>query len=119
MNWYLDVLKNRYAQFEGRAHREEFWMYALINFLVSIAFSIVGWVIHLHFLGNLYALAVIIPNLALGARRLHDTNRSGWWQLIGLIPIVGWILLLIWFITDSDEGPNNFGPSPKGQQPAN
>ena len=118
MNWYLDILKNKYAQFEGRAHREEFWMWFLINFLISIGIGIVGSIIHLPVLQLLYSLGVLVPGLAVGARRLHDTNKSGWLQLIGLIPVVGWIVLIVFWAQDSDPGQNNFGPNPKGAAPA-
>jgi uncharacterized membrane protein YhaH (DUF805 family) len=95
---------SRYALFRGRASRSEFWWWTLASFIIeavlrglqeaSSAFGV---------LGLLYALAVIVPQFALAARRLHDTNRSGWWQLLGLIPIVGWIILIVWFA--SEEKP--------------
>ena len=118
MNWYLDVLK-KYTVFEGRAHRTEFWMFALFNFLISIGLSIIDNVIGTAttsggLLSGLYSLAVLIPALAVGARRLHDTGRSGWWQLIGLLPCVGWIVLIIFYVQDSQPGANQYGPNPKG-----
>jgi uncharacterized membrane protein YhaH (DUF805 family) len=64
-------------------------------------------------LGYVLILATLVPNLAVGARRLHDTNRSGWWQLIGIIPIVGWILLIVWYATDGTPGQNEHGTNPK------
>lgn len=89
----------KYAQFRGRASRSEFWWWYLASVIIEVvlrglasASAIFG------ILGLLFSLAVIVPQIAIAARRLHDTNRSGWWQLLGLIPIVGWIILLVWFI---------------------
>jgi len=113
MNWYLDVLKYKYALFEGRARREEFWMFTLINFIISIVVGLIAGAIGLKFLSFVYSLIVMVPSLALGARRLHDTNRSGWWQLLNLIPIIGWIVLIIWYATDSEAGSNQYGENPK------
>lgn len=115
MNWYLDVLKNKYAQFDGRARREEFWMFVLINFLISLAVGVVASTIGLKFLSYVYSLALFVPSIALAARRLHDINRSGWWQLLGIIPIIGWIIVIIWYATDSDTGSNQYGENPKAQ----
>ena len=113
MNWYLDVLK-KYAVFSGRARRKEYWMFLLLNLLVAIGLGIVDGVIGTApLLGSLYALGVFIPSLAVAVRRLHDTNRSGWWLLIGLIPLIGLIVLIVFFVQDSDAGDNAFGPSPK------
>jgi uncharacterized membrane protein YhaH (DUF805 family) len=109
MNWYLEVLK-KYATFEGRARRSEYWWFTLVNFLIAAALHLVG---HVHLLVHLYLLAVLIPSLAVGARRLHDTNRSGWWLLIGLIPIIGAIVLLVFFVTPGVTGNNDYGADPK------
>jgi len=88
----------RYALFRGRASRSEFWWWALANLLIGIVFSIlIAMASGFRALEGLWGLATIVPELALGARRLHDTNRSGWWQLLALIPIVGWIILIVWF----------------------
>jgi uncharacterized membrane protein YhaH (DUF805 family) len=114
VDWYVKVLKN-YAMFTGRARRTEFWMFALINFLISVGLTVVGMVAGgrgvLH---GLYALAVLIPSLAVSVRRLHDTNRSGWWMLIGLVPIAGAIVLLVFAVQDGQPGDNQYGPNPKG-----
>jgi uncharacterized membrane protein YhaH (DUF805 family) len=113
MDWYLKVLRN-YTGFTGRARRTEFWMFALINFLVSLGIGVVGLIfggrLVLH---TLYALAVLLPSLAVSVRRLHDTNRTGWWLLIGLIPFLGVIVLVIFAIQDSQPGNNQYGPNPK------
>ncbi len=116
MNWYFEVLK-KYAVFDGRAHRTEFWLFFLFSFIISLFLGvIVGLVGGLWFVTTLYALAVLIPGLAVSVRRLHDTNRSGWWILTGLVPILGWIALLIFYIEDSRPGANQYGPNPKGVQ---
>ena len=116
MNWYFEVLK-KYAVFDGRAHRTEFWLFFLFSFIISFFLGvIVGLVGSLWFITTLYALAVLIPGLAVSVRRLHDTNRSGWWILTGLVPILGWIALLIFYVEDSRPGANQYGPNPKGVQ---
>jgi len=112
MSWYIEVLKN-YVNFEGRARRKEYWMFVLINIIISIVLALVGRAMHSTLLSNLYSLAVFLPSIAVGARRLHDTGRSGWWQLIGIIPVIGWIPLLIFFAMNGDPGPNEYGPDPK------
>jgi len=113
MNYYTDVLK-KYAVFEGRARRKEYWMFVLCNALVSIVLSLILHVLDIPSLFFLYALAVLIPSIAVGVRRLHDTDRTGWWYLIGLIPLVGAIILIVFFATDSQPGSNQYGPNPKG-----
>ena len=119
MNWYLAVLK-KYAVFSGRASRKEYWIFVLINVIISIILSLLDGVLGLKFgqggqglLSLLYTLAVLIPSLAVSVRRLHDTARSGWWLLICLVPVVGWIVLLIFFIQNSRPGAENYGPDPK------
>ncbi len=108
MHWYLDVLR-KYAEFTGRARRQEFWMFVLVNFIIMAALRMFG----LDMIHTLYSLAVLVPSLAVGARRLHDTGRSGWWLLLNLIPVIGWIVLIVLFAQDSQPGDNEYGPSPK------
>jgi uncharacterized membrane protein YhaH (DUF805 family) len=119
MNWYLKVLRN-YAQFNGRARRTEYWMFALVNLLFLIVAAIIDNVAHTTIHGMfyglfyfLYGLAVFIPGLAVGVRRLHDVGKSGMWLFIALIPIVGAIWLLVLMVTDSIPGENQYGPNPK------
>jgi len=119
VNWYLEVLK-KYAVFAGRARRRELWSFVLCNVLISIALGIIDYVTGtFHPAGGtgllqaLYGLAVLIPNIAVSVRRLHDINRSGWWLFIGLIPIIGSIILLIFVLKDSQPGENQYGPNPK------
>lgn len=115
MNWYVQVLK-KYAVFDGRARRKELWMFVLVNFIVGMVlwalFALTGWFGTV--ISYLYSLAVLVPSLAVGARRLHDTGRTGWWLLIDLVPIVGQIVLIYFFVLDSQPGANQYGPNPKG-----
>ena len=112
MNWYLGVLK-KYADFNGRARRKEFWMFALISFIIAVILSVVDGMIGVPVLGAIYALNVLLPSIAVGARRFHDIGKSGWWLLIGLIPLLGGLILLIFFVLDSNPGDNKYGPNPK------
>ncbi|MFJ9260573.1 DUF805 domain-containing protein [Streptomyces bacillaris] len=112
MDWYLAVLKN-YAGFSGRARRKEFWMFALVSFVISIVLSIIGSLISTDILSYIYSLAILIPSLAVAVRRLHDTSRSGWWLLIGLVPLVGFIVLIVFFASEGKQEPNQHGANPK------
>lgn len=105
MNWYLAVLK-KYAIFSGRARRSEYWYFVLFDSLILIALQIVGFYIGNEILYALYSLAVLIPSLAVGVRRMHDVNKSGWFILI---PIYNLILAC----TDGTAGPNEYGSDPK------
>lgn len=95
---------NQYATFGGRATRPEFWWFALAQFLVVMAASIVG-----DRLGALLAIGLLLPTLAVTTRRLHDMGRSGWWQLIYFLPLVGGLVLLWWLTRPSEPGANRFG----------
>lgn len=120
MNWYLEVLK-KYAVFTGRARRREFWMFALINFIIALVLTFIDGMLGTiqaggyGLLSSLYLLAVLLPSLAVSVRRLHDTGRSGWWILIGLVPVVGFIVLLVFYVTDSEAGSNRYGANPKAE----
>ena len=124
MEWMLMPLR-RYADFSGRSRRKEYWMFVLgwiIGFIVlMLVEGMLGLSGSLGLYGPLtalFALAILIPSIAVGVRRLHDTGRSGWWMLIGLIPLVG-LILLIFFVTEGTKGPNAYGPDPKeGEAPA-
>ncbi|CAG1000904.1 Inner membrane protein YhaH [Burkholderiales bacterium] len=120
MDWFLMALK-KYAVFEGRSRRREYWFYALFCVIISIVLGLVDMMLGLWsdengigLLSGVFSLGVLIPSLAVGARRLHDTGRSGWWLLIGLIPLIGMIVLIIFFVFDSQPGTNAYGPNPKG-----
>ena len=115
MNWYLEVLK-KYAVFGGRARRKEYWYFVLFNTLISIALTFIDGVTGSFsseagtgLLGGIYGLAVLIPSIAVGVRRLHDTNRSGWWLLISLIPLIGAIVLIVFLASDSKPEENKYG----------
>lgn len=113
MEWYLKVLKN-YVGFEGRARRTEYWMFVLFNFLISFVLSLLEYIAQMPpFLSILYSLFILLPSLAVFVRRLHDTGRSGWYILLGLIPIVGGIILLVFALQDSEQSENQYGPNPK------
>ncbi len=113
MNWYLSCLKEHYADFKGRARRKEYWMFVLFNFIASWVLVILGSLIKFPWLSYIYALAVLVPSLAVLVRRLHDTGRSGWWFFIGFVPIVGAIWLLVLMCLDSQPEANNWGENPK------
>jgi len=94
---------SKYADFNGRASRPEFWWWFLFVVLLSVAAGMVS-----QMLSGLLSLAVLVPGLAVGARRLHDTDRSGWLQLLGLIPLIGVLVLIFWWVQEAKE-PNRFG----------
>ena len=114
MNWYLDVIKNKYFMFDGRARRTEYWMFTLINIVVSVVLAIVDSLYGMPVLQGLYVLAILLPALGLTVRRLHDTGRGGWWILIALVPFVGGLILLVFMVLDSQPGDNAYGANPKG-----
>ena len=111
----------KYAVFAGRARRREYWFFVLFAVLIHIVLNIVDRLLGMYsaenaigLLGGIFGLAILIPSLAVGARRLHDTGRSGWWLLIGLVPLIGFIVLIVFFVLDSNPGTNAYGPNPKG-----
>ena len=115
----------KYAQFSGRARRSEYWLFALFTFAVSIAITILRLIVAgpqslennsfdvLSLVSLAFSLAMFIPRLAVSFRRLHDTDRSAWWILIGLIPLIGAIVLLVFYCMPGTTGPNKFGADPK------
>ena len=103
----------QYAGFSGRARRSEFWFFYLFTFLVGVVAGIVDTVLGTgSIVAGIAALALVVPSLAAGARRLHDTGRSGWWLLISLVPVLGFIVLVVFYVQDSQPA-NEHGPSPK------
>lgn len=114
MNWYIEVLK-KYTVFDGRASRSEYWYFVLFNAIISVTCTILDLIIgsEIGIIGIVYNLAVLVPYVAVTIRRLHDVGKSGWWQLIVLIPIIGIVLLIIWTVTDSMPGENQYGKNPK------
>ena len=114
MDWYLKVLKEHYADFEGRARRTEFWMFALINIIIMVILDFIGNMINFTWISTIYSLAVVVPSIAVTVRRLHDIGKSGWWWLIVLIPFIGGIVLIVFCVMDSQPGSNQYGANPKG-----
>ena len=112
MHWYVDVLK-KYAVFSGRARRQEYWMFFLFNLIVTIVLAIIDGAMDSNVLGILYGLATLLRGLGVSVRRLHDTDRSGWWILIALIPLIGTIILIVFLATEGKAEPNQHGPNPK------
>ena len=119
----FEALK-RYADFQGRASRPEYWLFVLFVLLVALGFSILNAVLSgggepkLLIMGlyGIFILAIFIPSLAVGFRRLHDTNRSAWWILIGLIPLIGSVVLLVFYCLPGTPGANRFGSPDGGPQ---
>lgn len=105
-----------YVGFEGRACRSEYWYWVLFTFLGSIVTAILDAILfpgnQIQLLNSLFGLAILVPSIAVLIRRLHDIDKSGWWWLLSFIPIIGWIILIIWAVRRGDAGPNRFGPDP-------
>ncbi len=121
MNWYLAVLK-KYFEFNGRARRKEYWFFVLFNLLILIGLSVVEGIVGLAGslgpygpLTAIYMLAVLLPGLGVSVRRLHDSDKSGWFILIALIPFVGGLILLVLMVLPGTPGENRFGPDPLNQ----
>lgn len=105
---------SQYATFSGRARRSEYWFFVLFNYVISAALGFLGRYMFLFsILSGLYSLAVLIPSLAVTWRRLHDIGKGGGWYFFILVPLVGWIFLLVWLCRDSQPGQNTYGPNPK------
>jgi len=126
-NYFIDTVKNRYADFNGRATRSEYWYFVLFYFIISVILTLID----VYFINpqldlspeaamqgsvltSIFALAVLLPQIAVSIRRLHDTGRSGWWYLLILIPILGWLVLIYFYVLDSQPGTNAYGSNPKG-----
>nr|WP_223160744.1 DUF805 domain-containing protein [Salinispora cortesiana] len=103
----------QYVGFSGRARRSEYWWFYLFTVILGFAGGILNGVLETSFVSVIVGLALLLPSLAVGVRRLHDTGRSGWFLLLGLIPFIGFVVLLVFFVQDSKPGPNRFGPNPK------
>lgn len=121
-DYFKHGLTKRFADFEGRSRRSEYWYFVLFSTIISYSLMLIP-----SFFGStmamigsglyfIWAIAVLIPSLAVGVRRLHDTNKSGWWLLIALIPILGAIALLVFLASDGDVGKNQYGHDPKRQE---
>lgn len=111
MEHFVDAIK-QYAQFTGRTGRKEFWMYMLFYMIFVVVLAILDGLLGTMILGMIFGLAMFVPSLSIGARRLHDVGKSGWWQLITLVPFVGFIILIIFLVKESD-GDNEYGSGHK------
>ncbi len=125
--YFLDILKNHYCDFDGRARRKEYWMFTLWYMILYFAWYIVSMALVFAIQSEaiayivlsitwLICLGVFLPSLGLSIRRLHDLGKSGWYLLFGLIPFVGGIILLVWYCTEGTIGPNEYGPDPKAAE---
>lgn len=116
----------RFADFRGRARRKEFWWFAVLAVLLGSvagtadpllgpgrAVDVIAGTIRVGMAASLLSLLLFVPSLAVAVRRLHDTGRSGWWFLIVFVPLIGWLILLMFYFGDGERGPNRFGPDPK------
>lgn len=119
MSWFFEAVK-KYAVFSGRSRRREYWYFVLFYLLISIGFTVLDAVIGtLNYFGRfglftgIFTLALLLPSIAVTVRKLHDIDRTGWWYLISLVPIIGLVVILIFTVTDSTEGSNRYGPNPK------
>ena len=109
---------DHYTKFDGRASRAAYWWWILFVVLVSAAANLVDFALGTWgIIGGLVGLGLLLPNLSVSIRRLHDTNRTGWWILIGLIPLIGWIVLLIFYLEKGDPADNDYGPPPADAAP--
>lgn len=126
-HYFLDTVKNRYADFKGRATRSDYWYFILFSVIISIVLTLIDTYAVNPLLGMTpeeaakggilsvtFTLAILLPQIGVGVRRLHDIGKSGWWYLIILIPILGVLILLFFFVTDSQAGENKYGANPKG-----
>ncbi|MBR4267879.1 MAG: DUF805 domain-containing protein [Bacteroidales bacterium] len=123
--YFLDVIKNHYIDFEGRARRKQYWMYTLYNIIINFGIILIAVILFLatkadaiisiaSIIIRIIGLALLLPSLGLTVRRLHDIGKSPWWILIIFIPLVGSIIFLVFLCTDSERGTNEYGPNPKG-----
>ncbi len=119
MNWYLIALK-KFAVFSGRSRRKEYWYFILFYIIISVVLVFIDDMTGtfdaetgLGVFSGVFALAMLIPSLAVSVRRLHDTDRSGWWLLISFIPLIGALVLLFFMVGDSKPGENQYGSNPK------
>ena len=126
MNWYLEVIKNNYANFSGRARRKEYWMFTLVNtIIIAVLYAILISSVDMNTgemssLGSIagiiigiYSLAIIVPSLAVTIRRFHDQDKSGWMFLLAFIPAVGGLIIFVFMCLEGTKGDNRFGPDPK------
>ncbi len=108
--YFVDVLKNQYADFNGRAIRSQFWYFVLFSFIISFVLGIVdGMLFGRQILSMIFNLAVLIPSIAIAVRRLHDLGKTGWWYLLIFVPLIGIIVLIVWFCIKGQTTKNQYG----------
>ncbi|ALM49062.1 hypothetical protein AMR72_09275 [Flavobacterium psychrophilum] len=112
VQWYLKVVKENYANFSGRARRSELWYFMLVNFIISAILGVIDSVTGIGFLAAIYGLAVLVPSIAVGVRRLHDIDKETIMIVLAFIPVVNFYVIYLWTI-EGVRGPNKFGPDPK------
>jgi uncharacterized membrane protein YhaH (DUF805 family) len=122
VSWFIEALR-KYAVFSGRSRRKEYWFFVLFVVVISIVLTSIDGLIGAYdrsmgvgLLSTIFSLAILIPSIAVSVRRLHDIDRTGWWVLISLVPLVGWIVLLVFHVQDSTPGTNRYGPNPKSTE---
>jgi uncharacterized membrane protein YhaH (DUF805 family) len=121
MEWYLKVVRDNYANFNGRARRKEYWMFTLVNVIIAIILAVIDNVAGLTYaggngiIGSVYSLIVLVPGIAAVVRRLHDTGRSGW-NYLWVLTCIGIFYVLYLLILEGDHGPNEYGADPKGDE---
>ena len=109
----------KYAVFSGRSQRSEYWSFVLLNLVFTVILysidNIIGWnyLMYAGVLSSIYSLVIVIPGISVAIRRLHDNNRTGWWLFIVLVPLIGAVILIIFYAQDSQSGDNKYGPNPK------
>lgn len=114
MGYFIEALK-KYAEFSGRASRKEFWVFVLICMIINAILGVMGIIfgaLGMEILAIIVGLALIVPSISVGTRRLHDTGRTGWWQLIYFVPIIGFIIMIVFLVQDSHD-ENDYGVNPK------
>lgn len=113
---YFKLALSKYAEFEGRSRRKEFWFFILFNMIITYGVMIVESILwDFPILSTIVSLGLFVPGLAVSIRRLHDIGKSGWNILFGLIPIVGFILLIVWYAKEGQASSNKWGSNPKGE----
>ena len=122
MSWFIEALR-KYAVFSGRSRRKEYWFFVLFVVVISIVLTTIDGLIGAYdrsmgvgLLSTIFSLAILIPSIAVSVRRLHDIDRTGWWVLISLVPLIGWIVLQVFTVQDSTPGTNRYGPNPKSTE---
>lgn len=120
MNYY-SICLSKFADFSGRARRREYWTFALVNCLIAVLLLILGLAFGedspaSNIMVTIFYLIMLVPNLSVSVRRLHDIGKSGWYMFLSLIPLIGGLILLIWSLMDSEPGENQYGKNPKEEE---